>query len=415
MSAARIAMQASKTCPPAPPRAPGSRSGVVGATAGGNTLDADWLGRMDFLLLGLTLLLTLLGLVMVLSASGVMASRQFGGAYYFFTRQSIFAVAGLVLMGVLAAVPLKRIYGMMYPLLILTTLLLVLVIASPLGVQANGASRWIRLGFFNFQPMELAKISLVLYLAWFFSEKQDMVGRFSVGVVPPFVVTGIFAGLTLLQPDFGGAAMMTMLLFLICLVGGTRFVYLGGSVALAGMAGWLLIVNSPYRWKRFTAFLDPFADARDTGYQLVQSMYAFGSGGTLGAGLGASKQKLFFLPEAHNDFIMAVVGEELGFVGVTAVFVLMGLLCWRAFNIAMTLDELRDRLTAYGLTLIITLGAVLNMAVVLGSAPPKGVPMPFLSYGGSSLLSSMACVGLLLNLSRQPRGNRLLGSLGGKR
>ncbi|WP_027193005.1 putative lipid II flippase FtsW [Megalodesulfovibrio gigas] len=378
-------------------------------------MDADWLGRMDFLLLGLTLLLTLFGLVMVLSASGVMASRQFGGAYHFFMRQSVFAVAGLVLMSVLAAVPIKRVYAMTYPLLVLTTVLLVLVIASPLGVQVNGASRWIKLGFFNFQPMEMAKIALVLYLAWFFSEKQDLVGRFSVGVVPPFVVTGIFAGLMLLQPDFGGAAMMTMLLFLICLVGGTRFVYLVGSVALAGMAGWTLIVNSPYRWKRFTAFLDPFADARDTGYQLVQSMYAFGSGGTFGAGLGASKQKLFFLPEAHNDFIMAVVGEELGFVGVTAVFLVMGLLCWRAFHIAMTLDDLRDRLTAYGVTLIITLGAVLNMAVVLGSAPPKGVPMPFLSYGGSSLLGSMVCVGLLLNLSRQPRGNRPLGSLGGGR
>ncbi|GAB7079813.1 putative lipid II flippase FtsW [Megalodesulfovibrio paquesii] len=407
MSSVRIAMNASG--PPAPPRM------MKTAGSGGSSFDADWLGRMDFLLLGLTLLLTLFGLVMVLSASGVMASRQFGGAYHFFIRQCIFAVVGLGIMSFLAAVPLQKIYNMTYPMLLATTILLLAVIASPLGVTANGATRWIKLGFFNFQPMEMAKITLVLYLAWFFSEKQDMVGRFWVGVVPPFFVTGVFAGLTLLQPDFGGAAMMTMLLFLLCLVGGTRFVFLGGSVALAGMAGWLLIVNSPYRWKRFTAFLDPFADARDTGYQLVQSMYAFGSGGPLGAGLGASKQKLFFLPEAHNDFIMAVVGEELGFAGVTAVFIFMGLLCWRAFHIAMTLENLRDRLTAYGLTLIITLGAVLNMAVVLGAAPPKGVPMPFLSYGGSSLLGAMACVGLLLNLSRQPRGNRSLGGLGGGR
>lgn len=387
---------ARRTPPPAPQGAPSSMASAA-------TGERDWL-RMDFLLLALALLLTLFGLVMVLSASGIMASRQFGGAYHFFTRQCVFAVIGVGLMTLLACMPLERLYKLTYPLLLLAGGLLMATLWSPLGVEANGARRWINLGFVNIQPLEFAKISLVLYLAWFFSEKQHLVGTFSVGVVPPFAVTGLFCVLTLLQPDFGGAAMMTILLFLMCLVGGTRFIYLATSVGMAGIAGWLLIVNSPYRWKRLTAFLDPFADAQASGYQLVQSLYAFGSGGALGVGLGASKQKLFFLPEAHNDFIMAVVGEELGFVGVSAVFLLMGLLLWRAFHISMTLEALRDRLTAYGVTLILSIGAVLNMAVVLGAAPPKGVPMPFLSYGGSSLLAAFVCVGLLLNLSRQPRG-----------
>jgi cell division protein FtsW len=162
----------------------------------------------------------------------------------------------------------------------------------------------------------------------------------------------------------------------------------------------LLIVRSPYRTKRLLAFLDPFQDALDTGYQLVQSLYALGTGNLWGVGLGAGQQKLFFLPEAHNDFIMAVVGEEMGFVGMSLVFLLMGVLLWRAFAVAWRQKDLQDRFTAYGLTLILALGAVMNMAVVLGTAPPKGVSMPFVSYGGSGLIISFCCVGLLLNLSR---------------
>ncbi|MDD4952158.1 MAG: FtsW/RodA/SpoVE family cell cycle protein, partial [Desulfovibrionaceae bacterium] len=163
------------------------------------------------------------------------------------------------------------------------------------------------------------------------------------------------------------------------------------------------ISSSPYRFKRLTAFLDPFKSAQDEGYQLVQSLYAFGSGQIFGAGLGAGKQKLFFLPEAHNDFIMAVVGEELGFVGLSLIFLVIGFLLWRGFRIALDQDDLQDRFTAYGLVLILALGFMLNLAVALGAVPPKGVPMPFVSYGGSSLLVSFICVGLLLNLSRRAR------------
>jgi cell division protein FtsW len=357
--------------------------------------------RVDFWLLAAVLLLTGVGLTMVMSASGVMAERFYGDSAHFFRRQALFAVVGLLCMGGLAAMPRQWLFASRYLLLCGAVVLLGLTLAGPLSSEVNGASRWLRLGPVSLQPMEFAKPVLVVYLAWFFSAKQELVKRFSVGVIPPFAVTGLFCLLLLAQPDFGGAAMLTMLLFLMCLAGGVRFVYVLASMALAAGAGWLLIVQSAYRSRRMLAFLDPFKDALDTGYQLVQSLYALGSGGFWGVGLGAGRQKLFFLPEAHNDFIMAVLGEELGFLGVSLVFMLLGLLLWRAFAVSLAQQGLRDRLLGYGLTLILGLGALLNLAVVLGTAPPKGVPMPFLSYGGSSMLASFVCAGLLLNLSRR--------------
>ncbi len=373
-----------------------------------NPPDVEVKFRFDYWLLVITLLLAGVGLMMVLSASGVMAEKNFGDKYHFFRKQALFALLGIACMILAARVPMRRIFALKYWALGAVLLLLLLTMFSPLGVEINGARRWLRLGGFTVQPMEFAKLTMVLYLAWFLSNKQALVKTFSVGVIPPFAVTGLFCGLVLIQPDFGGAAFIASLLFLMCLVGGTRLVYLLMALSMAVAAAWTLIVQSPYRSRRLLAFLDPFKDALDSGYQLVQSLYAFGSGQLWGQGLGAGKQKLFFLPEAHNDFIMAVVGEELGFVGVSLIFLLMGMLLWRAFQVALQQEELQYRLAAYGMALILTLGAVLNMAVVLGTAPPKGVPMPFLSYGGSSLLSSFLCVGILLNLSR-PRALRLKG------
>ena len=230
-----------------------------------------------------------------------------------------------------------------------------------------------------------------------------MVKTFTKGVVPPFAVTGVLCCLLLLQPDFGGAMVLVILLFFMCLVGGTRFIYLFLTLALGLASAALLIVYSPYRVKRLLAFLDPFKDALDSGYQLVQSLFALGSGGFFGVGMGNSRQKMLYLPEAHNDFIMAVVGEELGFVGITLIMLLFGMLFARCYRIIMGQPNTRDKLTAFGLTLVIAVGAVLNLAVVMGMAPPKGVSMPFISYGGSSLLASMICVGFLLNYSRTVR------------
>ncbi len=370
-----------------------------------HTKDGEAVLKLDFWLLAVTLLVAGMGLVMVLSASGVMAEKYFDDKYYFFRKQALFMILGIGFMAGVAMMPLKRIYELKYWLLGGVFALLLLTLFSPLGTVTNGARRWLHIGGLTLQPMEFAKFALVVYLAWFLSQKQDLVRTFTVGVIPPFAVSGLLSLLILAQPDFGGAVFLCMLLFMMCLVGGTRLTYLFFALAMAIGAGWLLIVQSPYRSRRLLAFLDPFKDAMDAGYQLVQSLYAFGSGGALGLGLGAGKQKLFFLPEAHNDFIMAVVGEELGFVGVSFIFLLVGVLLLRAFQVALSQKDLQDRLLGFGMALILTLGAVLNMAVVLGTAPPKGVPMPFMSYGGSSLICSFLCIGVLLNLSR-PKSTR---------
>lgn len=364
-----------------------------------SAVNTDSVMKVDFWLLAATLLLAGLGLTMVLSASGVMAERYFDNKYHFFIRHLAFSLIGLTLMSGIILTPVQKIFTMKYAMLGVVLLLLIITMATPLGAQVNGAKRWLKVGPFTVQPMEFAKIALVIYLAWFFSNKKELAKTFSVGVIPPFAVTGALCILVLLQPDFGGAVVLCMLLFLMCLVGGTRMIYLVISLAMATGAGWMLIISSPYRSRRLLAFLDPFKDALDTGYQLVQSLYALGSGRFWGEGLGAGKQKLFFLPEAHNDFIVAVIGEELGFVGVSLVFILFGILLWRAFTIAWSQQLLENRYLAFGVTSILSLGAILNMAVVLGTAPPKGVPMPFLSYGGSSLMLSYACIGVLLNLS----------------
>ena len=357
-------------------------------------------GRIDPWLLVSTLLLAGFGLIMVLSSSGITAERDFADKYFFFKRQLMFAGVGIVAMVGCMQMPRRMLYGLTYFWVALAVVLLGLCI-TPLGVNINGASRWVRLGPVNLQPLEFAKVALVLYLAYFFARKQELVRTFSVGFLPPFIVTGFLCGLLLLQPDFGGAVVLAGLLFFMCMVGGTRISYLALSLVFGAGAGWLLISSSPYRLKRWTAFLDPFASARNEGYQLVQSLYAFGSGRFFGSGLGAGKQKLFFLPEAHNDFIMAVVGEELGFFGLSLFFLAVGLFLWRAFRVSMNLEDLQDRFTAFGVTCILALGMILNLAVVLGTVPPKGVAMPFISYGGSSLTVSFICAGILLNLSRR--------------
>lgn len=361
--------------------------------------DANTTGPFDWWLFTIMVCLLAIGLVMVLSASGIVAEKMNGDKYYFFKRQLIFASAGGIALWVAALMPREWLYKFQYPALIIA-LILLLITLSPLTTRINGAKRWIPLGPVSIQPMEFVKIALVFYLAYFMSSKQALIKTFSRGVIPPFAVTGLFCFLLLLQPDFGSAVVLAGILFFMCVAGGTRFVYLFVAVGMALSGALALAIASPYRLRRLTAFLDPFQDAQNTGYQLVQSLYAIGSGSFFGVGVGASRQKMFYLPEAHNDFIMAVLGEEMGFLGITIVMVLFGLLFWRCYRIVLGQKNLRDRFTSFGISLILGMGAVMNLAVVMGVAPPKGVPMPLMSYGGSNLLATMLCVGLLMNYSR---------------
>ncbi len=355
-------------------------------------------GHLDWWLAGLCLVLLAVGLLMVLSSSGNVGELMTGDKLYFFKRQLLFGGAGCVAMFVAAALPRGFLYKLQYPALFGVIILLIATLA--IGSRVNNAQRWIPVGPFSLQPMEFAKIALALYLAYFMSTKQGLIRSFSRGIIPPFAVTGLLCCLLLLQPDFGGAVLLALLLFFMCFVGGTRLIYLILSGGLAAALAWSLVVSEPYRFRRLLAFLDPFKDALDSGYQLVQSLFALGLGGITGAGLGASRQKLLYLPEAHTDFIMSVFGEELGFIGMTLIIILFGALFWRCLRVALRQQDLRDRLTAFGMTLIPMLGVVLNLAVVMGAVPSKGIAMPFFSYGGSSLLTTLLCMGLVLNFSR---------------
>ena len=357
------------------------------------------LGGIDWWLFTIVLAILGIGLVTVLSASGIVAEQTNGDKYYFFKRQLLFALCGGVALWCAALLPRDILYKLHYPAL-LFALLLLLITLSPFAPTINGAKRWIRLGPVSIQPMEFVKIALALYLAYFMSVKQDLIKTFSKGVIPPFAVTGLFCFLLLLQPDFGSAVTIAGILFFMCLAGGTRPIYILLSLALAAAGALALAIAEPYRMRRLLAFVDPFQDAGNTGYQLVQSLLAIGSGSFFGVGIGASKQKMFYLPEAHNDFIMAVLAEEMGFIGMTVVMGLFALLFWRCYRIILGQSNLRDRFIAFALTIILAMGAIMNLAVVMGMAPPKGVPMPFMSYGGSNLVATMLCVGFLLNFSR---------------
>ncbi len=354
---------------------------------------------IDWILFVLMIMILGMGLIMVLSSSGIKASADHGNKYFFFMRQLIFAGAGGLAMTSAALVSRQLLYRMHYVMLFLALFLLLLTL-SPLTPEINGAHRWIRLGPVNVQPMEFAKIALAMYFAYYVSEKQQLIKTFTRGFFPPLAVTVLFCMLLLMQPDFGGAAMLATLMFAMFFVAGVRFIYLIGSIGVIVLAGALLVINAPYRLRRLLAFRDPFADAMDTGYQLVQSLLAIGSGSFFGVGIGASRQKMSYLPEAHNDFIMAVLAEEMGFIGVSVVFLLFALFFWRCYLIIMGQRELRDRFTAFAMTVILATGVILNLAVVMGVAPPKGVPMPLMSYGGSNLVCSMITIGVLLNLSR---------------
>ena len=359
------------------------------------------LGPVDWWLVALFLLLLCVGLLAVLTASGPISQRTYGESYHFFHRQLQTMILGSLIVAGLCWIPRKVINKLHY--VGIFTVIILLALCLLIGPTINGSKRWLDLHFMMLQPMEFARVALVLYLAYFMSSKQAMIKEFSRGLLPPSLITLVICILLILQPDLGGTIIMLALLFFMCLAGGTKGWYLMAVLVLTALLVAGLIAVAPYRMARLMAFLDPFQDARGTGYQIVQSLFALGSGGFFGKGIGSSIQKTGYLPEAHNDFIISVVGEEVGFLGITVIMVLFALFLYRCYHVALGQKDLRDRLSAYGLTLVIGLSFLLNMAVILGSIPPKGVAMPFFSYGGSSLLSNMICVGLLLNYSRTAR------------
>lgn len=356
-------------------------------------------GELDRVFAATVLCLVAFGLVMIYSASNVQALRQFGSSTYFLSRQVLFAGLGVATMIAVSYVPFRLYRALTYPILALGLLGLVAVVGGA-GMTIRGATRWISLGPVNLEPSELAKISVVVWLCYSVAKKRELVRSFSVGFVPHVLLAGLTAFLCLLQPDFGSAMIIAFMTFAILFVAGARVSYLIGTLFVAVPVVYQVIAGSAYRSARVLSFLDPWKDRLGAGYQLVESQISFGAGGVLGQGIGAGRQKLLFLPDAHNDFISAIVGEELGLVGVLALLAVFALLLVRGYRIATRCRDVFGSLLAFGLTTLIGLQALINVGVAMGVLPTKGLTLPFVSYGGSSLLVHMAAAGVLLNISR---------------
>jgi cell division protein FtsW len=338
---------------------------------------------------------------MIYSASAIRAQERFGDPAFFLKRQLLWAVLGLLVMAWAMGRDLKTLQRLT-PILFLGSLFLLLLVLVPaVGIKINGARRWLRIFGLSFQPAELAKLTLILFLASYFARRQDRLDSFLDGLVPPLFMTGLVAGLVIVQPNFGTAGILLVGAAVVYFVGGARIGHLLATVAAALPVFLFLVMRSPHGRTRILAMVDPTRVSPRATYQLDQSFYALGPGGLLGRGLGDSMQKLFFLPEPHTDFIFAIVGEEVGFVGAALVLLLFVVFLWRGTRAAVRAGDRYASCLAMGITGLIVGQAAINMAVVSGLLPTTGVPLPFLSFGGSSLVITLFGVGVLLNISRR--------------
>lgn len=355
--------------------------------------------RVDLPLVLAVLTLMGLGMIMVTSSSWAYAAERFGDSLFYAKRHAVYAVAALIALCVGAFVNPSRYARWSYPMLVVSFVLLVVVLIPGVGAAAGIARRWIMIGPFTLQPGEPVKFALLVYLAMSLAKKGSRMSSFSVGLLPHVLVPGMVLLLLLQQPDFGTALMLATVTLVLLFVGGARVSYL----VVAGFAvmplALYLVSSSAYRMRRILAFLDPWAHRYDEGYQIIESLMTFGSGGLLGLGLGDGRQKLFFLPAAHTDFILAVVGEELGFCGILVVVMGFGVILVRGVRAALHHSDAFRSYLALGITSLLVLQAAFNMAVVTGLVPTKGLTLPFISSGGSSLITSAFLAGVLIRLS----------------
>ena len=361
-------------------------------------LKRKYSGHYNVKLLIPMLLLIGIGIVMVYSASSTLAQEHFNGEYYFLRKQALFALLGIIVLIGFKNFPYTYLGHLTYPLIILSLVFIAAIEIPGLGVEVKGASRWLNLGIFTFQPSEFARFVLVIYLAYSMSKKEHSVKSFSIGFLPHFILLVLFSLLFIQQPDFGSIIIFGALTWIMLFVGGVPIMHLLSPLPFLAGILFFLMNQKPYIIDRFLGFLNPWKHASDEGYQLVHSFMAFGKGGLFGAGFGQSYQKLFYLPEPHTDFIFAIIGEELGFIGVIIILALFVVILHSGISIALRSDEPFGSLLSMGLTTALALQLFVNLGVALGLLPTKGLTLPFLSYGGTSLLISMASVGILLNI-----------------
>ena len=346
------------------------------------------------------LALICLGVIMVYSTSGIYAMQGQGDSFYYLKRHMIFLTMGFILACGVMSFDYRDLRKIAKPMLLITIMLLILVLIPHIGKASYGARRWFKLGFFNFQPTEFAKLAMLVYAADFLARKTVDVKSFRRGFVPLMMVLGVVCALILKQPDLGSAFLIGAVVVTMFFIAGGQLVYLGVLVLMAIPGFYFLVVKVAYRWARIATFLDPWQDSQGAGFQLTQSQIAFGSGGLFGVGLGHSIQKLFYLPAAHTDFVLSIIGEEMGFIGAFTVILLFGSFIWQGARIAKRIQDPFGYYLAIGIVAILGLQAVINVGVTIGALPTKGLPLPFISYGGSALVVNMMLVGLLLNISR---------------
>ena len=352
----------------------------------------------DLGLLFPVLLLVGMGIVMVYSASSALALDKFGSDYFFLKRQAMFSLVGIVVLVGFSYIPFRLYRLLVYPALLTGIGMLAAVVFSGWGVTAGGSARWLQLGPLRFQPAELARLALIVYLAYSMSKKDELLRDFYVGFLPHMLVLGLLLLLLMAQPDFGSVVIFAALTWIMLFVGGCRLSHLFGLILLLAPMIWLFMTQAEYRVRRLMSFWNPWEHSADAGYQIVHSFMAFGTGGITGAGIGKGYQKLFYLPEPHTDFIFSVIGEELGLIGVLIVIILYAIMLMRGIRIARQAQDPFGAFLAMGITVAIGLQVCINMGVTLGLLPTKGLTLPFLSYGGTSLLINMAAVGIMMNI-----------------
>lgn len=356
--------------------------------------------RFDPLLAMGVILLTGIGVFMIYSTSAVSAHRMFHGqSAFFLKKQVMFAMIGLVCM--LAAMHFnhQKLRTLSWPILGMSMVLLIAVLVPGIGMKIKGGQRWIRFFGIGIQPSEIARLAVVIFLAHALTARQDLIKSFKQGFLPYILICSAVILLIFREPDMGGAITVGLITLTMLFVAGTRFVYILGTMSLSIPVTLLYLVLDPLRWKRILATINPWLYWKDTGWQLVQSFLAFGSGGISGVGLGEGRQKLFYVPDAHTDFILSVIGEEFGLVGVIFIMLLFAMVAWRGATVAWRASSLFGCFLAFGLTAMIVEPALINMMVVMGLLPTKGLVLPFLSYGGSALVVYMTAAGILLNVS----------------
>jgi cell division protein FtsW len=356
--------------------------------------------KTPFVLIGIVLTLLGVGIVMLASTSAVKAWCLYGDPYYFVNRQIVWLILALIVGLVAARIDYHRWRSLAIPLLVFTVVLLTLVLVPGIGAKIGGSRRWLRLGPFSFQPSELGKFALILSLAWWMAREQRRYDTFLQGALVPMILMGLILGPVFIEPDFGTTFLCAVVGMSILFLGGTRLFYLGifSTVGLAGFT--VALLHSEVRAQRVLAFLDPVKYAQTYAFQLEMSLRAIIMGGWTGVGFGQSMQKHFYLPEAHTDFIFAIIGEELGVVATLLVLALFAGFFFCGLRISWRAPDMFGRLLAFGIALMITLQAVYNIAVVTGCMPTKGLPLPFISFGGSSLVTSLLGVGVLFNIAR---------------